>query len=65
MHAVNSTDDELHAAMLMWLVLGPGRRDPFRIGRATWLSDRATTASEFQARFPRCLDKTNKMRKKS
>lgn len=54
------TDDQLAAAMLVMLRLGPGWRGPVELRAGRWQSSRPETKQAFALRFPAGMDRPKK-----
>lgn len=60
----NCTDNELDAAVMAYLIMGPGSSPPIQIRAGTWLSRRRETQEAFAEKFPRQMDKLKTKRTK-
>ena len=60
----NCTDDELDAAVMAYLVAGPGSTPPLRLRAGAWLSSRQETREAFAERFPRQMDQFKPRKKR-
>jgi hypothetical protein len=64
MNVTNCTDNELDAAVMIYLIAGAGAEAPIQIRAGTWLSGRAATKEAFAERFPRQMDQLKTKRTK-
>jgi len=64
MTVANCTDNELDAAVIVYLIAGAGSKPPIQIKAGTWLSGRKETQEAFAERFPRQMDQLKTKRTK-